>query len=104
MNTLHFHNGTIVLDGETIAVDCLSVRDRSWGPRPRGPGKGKAGVGYSFATASGDDAFLAYTIPMVGSDDVSTGYLIRDGEYAHLVGGRRVGSNGLVPSDCAASR
>ena len=82
--------GTIVLDGETIAVDCLSVRDRSWGPRPRGPGKGKAGVGYSFATASGNDAFLAYTIPMVGSDDVSTGYLIRDGEYAHLVEGRRV--------------
>jgi hypothetical protein len=82
--------GSIVLDGETIDIDCLSVRDRSWGPRPRGPGKGKVGVGYSFGTASSDDAFLAYTVPMVGSDDVSTGYLIRGGEYAHLVEGRRV--------------
>ena len=29
--------GTIVLHGEEIAVDSLSVRDRSWGPRPMGP-------------------------------------------------------------------
>ena len=29
--------GTLVLSGEEIAVDCFSVRDRSWGPRPAGP-------------------------------------------------------------------
>src|SRR5690606_26426048 len=27
-------SGHIVLDGETIDIDCLSMRDRSWGPRP----------------------------------------------------------------------
>ncbi len=26
--------GSLVLHGETIAVDCYSIRDRSWGPRP----------------------------------------------------------------------
>ena len=82
--------GTVILKGVAIDVDCLSVRDRSWGPRPKGPGGGKVGVGYSFGTASAGDAFLAYTLPTIGSDDVSTGYLIRDGEYAHLVGGHRV--------------
>ena len=28
--------GTMVLHGEEIPVDCYSVRDRSWGPRPLG--------------------------------------------------------------------
>ncbi len=28
--------GTMVLHGEVLAVDCYSVRDRSWGPRPLG--------------------------------------------------------------------
>ncbi len=94
--------GHVVLEGETIDVDCLSVRDRSWGPRPMGPTPGKrrdqskprpprplSGIGYGFGTSSATEAFLAYTIPMVGSDDVSTGYLIRDGRYAQLVSGRR---------------
>ena len=28
--------GTMVLHGEEIPIDCYSVRDRSWGPRPLG--------------------------------------------------------------------
>ena len=28
--------GTMVLHGEEIPIDCYSVRDRSWGPRPMG--------------------------------------------------------------------
>ena len=28
--------GTMVLHGEEIPIDCYSVRDRSWGPRPHG--------------------------------------------------------------------
>src|SRR5580698_2626669 len=28
--------GRVVLNGEAIAVDCFSFRDRSWGPRPLG--------------------------------------------------------------------
>lgn len=106
--------GEIVLDGERIAVDSLSVRDRSWGPRP-GPRKERPGgaaaaappppdpdavppaspfgVGYVFGTASADDLFLAYTLPGihrgVGADPVTTGYLVRDGVYGRLVEGHR---------------
>ena len=100
--------GEIVLNGETLAVDCLSVRDRSWGPRPQGPDPRKPrvdrpkrpsrprpveGVGYPFATASEGEGWLTYTRPTITdgqpSDELSTGYLLRDGTYGHLVSGRR---------------
>jgi len=102
--------GTIVVHGEELAVDCLSVRDRSWGPRPMGPDPRKPkpapdpsaprkpprppeGVGYPFATADHRNGWLLYTRPTivdgVASDELSTGYLLRDGEYGHLVEGRR---------------
>ncbi len=102
--------GTIVLHGEELAVDCLSVRDRSWGPRPMGPDPRKPrppedrsappkprrppeGVGYPFATADERNGWLLYSRPTVvdgqASDELSTGYLLRDGEYGHLVAGRR---------------
>lgn len=107
--------GTIVLHGEELAVDSLSVRDRSWGPRPHGPDPRKPprppaddsegaeraarpprpreGVGYPFATADERNGWLAYTRPTVvdgvAGDELSTGYLLRDGVYGHLVAGRR---------------
>jgi hypothetical protein len=108
--------GQIVLDDEVIDVDSLSIRDRSWGPRPgpRKPGTPKPaskrrdppdpvtagrppfspfGVGYVFGTASTEEMFLAYTVPCIydgtGRDDVSTGYLVRDGVHGLLVEGRR---------------
>ncbi|NBO53638.1 MAG: hypothetical protein EBU84_03380 [Actinobacteria bacterium] len=28
--------GSMILHGESIAIDCFAVRDRSWGPRPQG--------------------------------------------------------------------
>jgi hypothetical protein len=107
--------GRIVLDGEEIDVDSLSVRDRSWGPRPgpRKPGGERPGprreppdpvtagrppyspfgVGYVFGTASADEMFLAYTLPCLydgaARDFVTTGYLVRGGEYGLLVDGNR---------------
>jgi hypothetical protein len=38
--------GELVLDGESIAVDCYSIRDRSWAPRgePRPPSSKPAGT------------------------------------------------------------
>jgi len=107
--------GTIVVHGEEIAVDCYSVRDRSWGPRPTGPipddkklPKGALpgrehrpvranfphSVGYVFATQDPKQAFLAFTDPWVdadgrASDDLDAGYLVRDGVYAPLVAGHR---------------
>lgn len=102
--------GTIVLHDEEIAVDCLSVRDRSWGPRPLGPDPRKAnepkpppdpnrkprppeGVGYPFGTADDRNGWLLYTRPTIvdglASDELSTGFLLRDGVYGHLESGRR---------------
>jgi hypothetical protein len=99
--------GRIVLHGEALAVDCISVRDRSWGPRPTGPDPRRPraprrpgrprrppeGVGYAFGSASHEDAWLLYTRPTVvgdvASDELSTGYLLRGGVYGHLVSGRR---------------
>ena len=58
------YQGTIVLHGEEIPVDAYGFRDRSWGPRPQF-GQGIHGGpmlhgGYSYATASPDDAFHSH--------------------------------------------
>ena len=107
--------GQIVLHGEAIEIDSLSVRDRSWGPRPgpRTPGSGAGGrkreprdpsqvgrppyspfgIGYVFGTQDADEMFLAYTLPCLwdgaARDFVTTGYLVRDGVYGLLVDGVR---------------
>lgn len=107
--------GQIEVGGETIDIDSLSVRDRSWGPRPgpRAPGSAPGarkrpepdpvakarppyspfGIGYVFGSESGDDMFLAYTQPCiydgVARDHVTTGYLVRDGRYGLLLDGNR---------------
>jgi hypothetical protein len=106
--------GSIRLYDEEIPIDCYSVRDRSWGPRPAGstpperklaPGtlhlpdrperaNQPTSVGYVFAVQDEREAFLAFTDPRVdpqgrARDEVQAGYLLRDGEYAPLVEGAR---------------
>ena len=92
--------GEMVLRGERIAVDCYSVRDRSWGPRPMGRPKRRAadnsetrarggGIGYAFGVAGPRDAWLTYSIPSPDGDPLSCGFLLRDGEYAHILAGER---------------
>jgi len=91
--------GTVVLNGESIAVDCYSTRDRSWGPRPMGRPKRRAGgssapsafggVGYAFGAAGPSDAWLVYSIPGEDSDRVSCGFLWRAGRYGHILAGER---------------
>lgn len=96
--------GDLRLNGERLEIDCLSVRDRSWSPRPPAtlsaesashdpakPRRPRRGVGYVFGTASKKDAFLAYSswTEEDAIDRVDTGYLIRDGVWAHLVKGER---------------
>lgn len=94
--------GELVLFGEKIEIDCLSVRDRTWSPRPpRGwsrrppdPNRPKRPYrtnAYVFGTQSPKDAFLAYTSVEEGrpGEPLDTGYLIRDGVWAHLVSGER---------------
>ena len=99
--------GTMVLHGEEIPVDCYSVRDRSWGPRPLGrpkprrPAAGEPaaatragagsfrGVGYSFCAAGPGEAWLTYAIPGPEVDPVACGFLLRNGEYGHILAGAR---------------
>lgn len=75
--------GSITLHGETIAVDCLAIRDRTWTTRHERWRHG-GGYGYTNAAAPTGEAFLA-----VGDDDVR-GYLTLDGHRAALTGGKRV--------------
>jgi hypothetical protein len=79
--------GQIVLHGEPIQIDCLAMRDRSWGPRPEHrPGKSA----YVTGIVSADDAFLAVTKWNDESDPIAYGFMIRDGKIGDLVSGRRI--------------
>lgn len=91
--------GTMVLHGETIPIDCYSIRDRSWGPRPLGRPKPRGGerqtassfggVGYSFCAAGPGEAWLTYALPGPEVEPVVCGFLLRDGEYGHILAGER---------------
>ncbi|HUP76318.1 MAG TPA: hypothetical protein VM282_25005 [Acidimicrobiales bacterium] len=78
--------GRFVLHGESIDVDCIAMRDRSWGIRaPRRQPK----LGYCHATVGPDSSFLSISIDRKGHDGVIGGYLMRDGEWARLASGTR---------------
>lgn len=79
--------GEMVMAGETIAVDCLAMRDRSWGPRQDGR---QPTVGYDYAAADPANAFLAVSqSKSVDVWDVTTGFLVREGVWSHVDSGRR---------------
>ena len=78
--------GTLVLDGETIPIDCYAMRDRSWGPRPE-----HRPLPASYVTAMQDaqNGFLAITNPGIAGDPVTHGFLLRDGIVSPLASGHR---------------
>jgi hypothetical protein len=79
--------GSLVLHGEEIAVDCIAMRDRTWGPRPETRPRQAA---YVTAAARTDDGFLAVTNTAPdGADPVAYGFLRRDGETVGLESGAR---------------
>ena len=51
--------GEIVLHGERIAVDCVEMRDRTWGPRREN--RQATWLGYSYGAGAGGFAFHAST-------------------------------------------
>jgi hypothetical protein len=87
--------GTAAVDGEELAVDCLSLRDHSWGPRryttnPRGD--------YASVFTSERDGFCIFPVateprasdPLVGVDDrLVFGWQLKDGVPSRLVSGTR---------------
>jgi hypothetical protein len=78
--------GTIKLGARTVSIDCLGMRDRSWGPRPEHRPKKSA---YVTGIATERDGFLAVTKWHEGIEEIAYGFMIRDGETASLVSGRR---------------
>lgn len=77
--------GTLTLHGVEMAVDCRSMRDRSWGRRPDLRG---VKAGYDYAFASDVDGFLGLSLDR-GEDRVVMGFILRDGDTSKAVGGRR---------------
>lgn len=79
-------SGHIELHGERIDIDCLAVRDRTWGRRREDRPRRAA---YVTAVAGPDDGFLAVTRERDGVDGVTYGFLRRDGRTVPLASGTR---------------
>ncbi|MCU4183358.1 hypothetical protein K6U06_03230 [Acidiferrimicrobium sp. IK] len=85
--------GTLSLRGEAIEVDCVSVRDRSWGRRPELLGRiGR--LSYAFGANDAGEAFLAFCAPpadnhLLEVETLTSGYLLRDGSLRRLASVQR---------------
>ncbi len=79
--------GTLVLHGERIAIDCIGMRDRTWGRRPEDRPRQAA---YITGAADAATGFLAVTQGKPEQDAVSYGFLRQDSLTVSLVGGERV--------------
>lgn len=78
--------GTVRIGDETFAVDCISQRDRSWGPRLENR---TLRMGYCHAVSSARNGFLVITSPKDERDPILSGYHVKDGELGHFVSGER---------------
>jgi hypothetical protein len=78
--------GELVLHGEKIPIDCLSVRDRTWGRRPEDRPRQAA---YVTGVATPLHGFLAVTNVDGERNPVAYGFLRRAGRTVRLVKGER---------------
>jgi hypothetical protein len=78
--------GELVLHGERIVIDCIGMRDRTWGTRPEDRPRQAA---YVTGARRDGDGFLAVTNVRPDGDVVAYGFLRRDGETIGLAGGVR---------------
>lgn len=79
-------SGEIVLHGETIPIDCLAVRDRTWGRRREDRPRQAA---YVTGVATDRHGFLAVTNVEEDRNPVAYGFLYRDGRTLPLTQGER---------------
>ena len=79
-------SGEIVLHGETIPIDCLAVRDRTWGRRREDRPRQAA---YVTGVATARHGFLAVTNAEADRNPVAYGFLHRDGRTLPLTQGER---------------
>lgn len=78
--------GSLELHGERLEIDCLAMRDRTWGRRPEDRPRQAA---YITGAASADHGFLAVTNVRPEGDQVAYGFLRREGRTIGLAGGER---------------
>ena len=81
-------SGEIILHGETIPIDCLAVRDRTWGRRREDRPRQAA---YVTGVATAQHGFLAATNVEADRNPVAYGFLHRDGRTLPLTQGRAPG-------------
>ncbi len=79
-------SGEIILHGETIPIDCLAVRDRTWGRRREDRPRQAA---YVTGVATARHGFLAVTNVAADRNPVAYGFLHRDGRTLPLTRGER---------------
>jgi len=79
-------SGHIDLLGERIEIDCLAMRDRTWGRRPENRPRQAA---YITAMADQDFGFLAVTNVQPDGEPIAYGFLRRDGRNAGIAKGER---------------
>ncbi|MCH9675643.1 MAG: hypothetical protein K0U93_29670 [Gammaproteobacteria bacterium] len=79
-------SGELNLHGERIAIDCLSMRDRTWGRRPENRPRQAA---YVTGMANPDHGFLAVTNVRPEGDLIAYGFLRLNGRTVSLAGGER---------------
>ena len=79
-------SGALILHGERIPIDCIGMRDRTWGQRPENRPRQAA---YVTGAAGPDHGFLAVTNVRPEGDLVAHGFLRRDGTTVSLAGGER---------------
>lgn len=85
--------GTARIEGETIEINCLSMRDHSWGPRrPVSTARGD----FPWAIASENSGFLIHALsdlprdrdPVHGTtESIQAGWYLRDGILSPLASG-----------------
>ncbi len=78
--------GELLLYGERIEIDCIGMRDRTWGVRPEDRPRQAA---YVTAATQDGDGFLAVTNAREERDAVAYGFQRRHGETMDLAGGER---------------
>ena len=79
--------GHIVIHGERIDIDCIAMRDRTWGPRPENRPRQSA---YVTGAAGPEHAFLAVTNTRADADAIAYGFLRREGKTISLASGKRL--------------
>jgi hypothetical protein len=79
--------GELVLHGERIAIDCIGMRDRTWGRRPEDRPRQAA---YVTGAAGAGHGFLAVTNVRAEREEIAYGFLRRDGRTVAIAAGERV--------------